>query len=70
MARLFSCINISASLPPAWENQLFELRCQQNQQFNADIISLEKLTFVGRRGMGAFIFCPKRLQEGEQGKPA
>ena len=47
------------SLPDAWGNQLFELWRQQNHISNADINPLDKLSFIGKRGMGALEFLPE-----------
>ena len=44
---------LADSLPDSWGNQLFELWRQQNHLSNADITPLDKLSFIGKRGMGA-----------------
>ena len=44
---------VADSLPDSWGNQLFELWRQQNHLAGADITPLYKLSFIGRRGMGA-----------------
>ena len=44
---------VADSLPDAWGNQLFDLWRQQNHLSNADITPLDKLSFIGKRGMGA-----------------
>ncbi len=49
---------VADSLPDAWGNQLFELWRQQNHLANADITPLDKLSFIGKRGMGALEFLP------------
>ncbi len=49
---------LADSLPDAWGNQLFELWRQQNHLANADITPLDKLSFIGKRGMGALEFLP------------
>ena len=40
------------------ENQLFERWRIDNKLSNADITPLEKLSFIGKRGMGALEFVP------------
>ena len=51
------------SLPDAWGNQLFDLWRQQNHLANADITPLDKLSFIGKRGMGALEFEPELSRE-------
>ena len=51
------------SLPDAWGNHLFDLWRQQNHLSNADITPLDKLSFIGRRGMGALEFQPELSRE-------
>ncbi len=53
---------LADSLPDAWGNQLFELWRIQNHIPNADITPLDKLSFIGKRGMGALEFLPQRWQ--------
>ena len=50
---------VADSLPDAWGNQLFDLWRQQNRLANADITPLDKLSFIGKRGMGALEFLPE-----------
>ena len=59
---------VADSLPDAWGNQLFDLWRQQNHLANADITPLEKLSFIGRRGMGALEFLPEMTRERRAGK--
>ncbi len=54
---------VADSLPDAWGNQLFELWRQQKHLSSADINPLDKLAFIGRRGMGALEFMPEVLLE-------
>lgn len=49
---------VADSLPDAWGNQLFALWCQQNHLSSRDITPLDKLSFIGKRGMGALEFVP------------
>ena len=50
---------VADSLPDAWGNQLFDLWRQQNHLSSADINPLDKLAFIGKRGMGALEFMPE-----------
>ena len=59
---------VADSLPDAWGNQLFELWRQQNRLSGADINPLDKLAFIGRRGMGALEFLPEVPLEGKSDK--
>lgn len=54
---------LADSLPDAWGNQLFDLWRQQNHLSNADITPLDKLSFIGKRGMGALEFQPEMTHE-------
>lgn len=54
---------LADSLPDAWGNQLFELWRQQNHLSNANITPLDKLSFIGKRGMGALEFSPEVSRE-------
>ncbi|MBQ7163358.1 MAG: type II toxin-antitoxin system HipA family toxin [Bacteroidales bacterium] len=54
---------VADSLPDAWGSQLFDLWRRQNHLANADITPLDKLSFIGRRGMGALEFEPELLHE-------
>ena len=54
---------VADSLPDSWGNQLFELWRQQNHLAGADITPLDKLSFIGRRGMGALEFMPEATRE-------
>ena len=50
---------IADSLPDAWGNQLFEQWRKENHLTEKSVTSLEKLAFIGRRGMGALEFIPE-----------
>ncbi len=50
---------LADSLPDAWGNQVFECWRIQNGIRNQDITSLEILSFIGKRGMGALEFVPE-----------
>ena len=54
---------VADSLPDAWGNQLFDLWRQQHHLANADITPLDKLSFIGKRGMGALEFEPELSRE-------
>ena len=59
---------LADSLPDAWGNQLFDLWRQQQKLSNSDINPLDKLSFIGRRGMGALEFIPEANRENRAGK--
>lgn len=50
---------IADSLPDAWGNQLFEQWRKANRLSEKDVTPLEKLAFIGKRGMGALEFVPE-----------
>ena len=49
---------VADSLPDSWGDKLFDLWRQDNHLSNADITPLDKLSFIGKRGMGALEFYP------------
>lgn len=49
---------LADSLPDAWGNMLFEQWRTDQHLSPADVTPLDKLTFIGKRGMGAFEFVP------------
>lgn len=59
---------LADSLPDAWGNQLFDLWRHQNHLSNSDITPLDKLSFIGKRGMGALEFVPETGHEQRMGK--
>lgn len=59
---------LADSLPDAWGNQLFELWRSQNNIPNAEITPLDKLSFIGKRGMGALEFLPEEKNIGRTDK--
>lgn len=59
---------LADSLPDAWGNQLFELWRSQNHISNAEITPLDKLSFIGKRGMGALEFLPEEKNIGRTDK--
>ena len=50
---------IADSLPDAWGNQLFEQWRKDNHLTERSVTPLEKLAFIGKRGMGALEFVPE-----------
>jgi len=50
---------IADSLPDAWGNQLFEQWRKQSGLSVQSVTPLEKLAFIGKRGMGALEFVPE-----------
>lgn len=50
---------IADSLPDDWGNRLFDYWRSQNKITTANVTPLEKLSFIGRRGMGALEFMPE-----------
>lgn len=49
---------LADSLPDDWGNELFEHWRKENKIATASITPLEKLSFIGKRGMGALEFEP------------
>lgn len=50
---------IADSLPDAWGNQLFEQWRKDQHISERSVTPLEKLAFIGKRGMGALEFVPE-----------
>ena len=50
---------IADSLPDAWGNLLFEQWRKENHLSDRSVTSLQKLAFIGKRGMGALEFVPE-----------
>ena len=50
---------IADSLPDAWGNMLFEQWRKDNHLTERNVTSIEKLAFIGKRGMGALEFVPE-----------
>ncbi len=59
---------VADSLPDAWGNQLFDLWRGQQKLSNSEINPLDKLSFIGKRGMGALEFIPEANREHRAGK--
>ena len=54
---------LADSLPDAWGNQLFDFWRRQNHLSPAEVTPLDKLSFIGKRGMGALEFQPAYSHE-------
>lgn len=50
---------LSSSLPDDWGNEVFSLWIEKNGLRSHDLTPVDKLAFIGRRGMGAFEFVPQ-----------
>lgn len=50
---------LSCSLPDDWGNQVFSSWAAKNELHKKDITSVDKLAFIGKRGMGGFEFVPE-----------
>ncbi len=50
---------IADSLPDSWGNQLFEQWRKEQRITDRNVTPLEKLAFIGKRGMGALEFVPE-----------
>ena len=50
---------LSGSLPDDWGNEVFSFWMQKHGIRSHDVTSVDKLAFIGRRGMGAFEFVPQ-----------
>lgn len=50
---------LADSLPDSWGNQLFEQWRVQSKISNSEVTPLEKLSFIGKRGMGALEYIPE-----------
>ena len=59
---------IADSLPDDWGNRLFDYWRKQNKITAASVTPLEKLSFIGKRGMGALEFIPESEGYAAEGK--
>ena len=50
---------LSASLPDDWGNQVFASWIESSGLRSHDITAVDKLAFIGKRGMGGFEFIPQ-----------
>lgn len=53
---------LSGSLPDDWGNKVFASWVQSSNIRSSDITSVDKLSFIGSRGMGGFEFVPQQYQ--------
>lgn len=56
---------MSGSLPDSWGNTVFSEWMRRNKIRSSDINSVDKLSFIGRRGMGALEFVPESYSPSE-----
>ncbi len=50
---------LHTSLPDDWGNKVFSLWIENNGLRNHDVTPVDKLAFIGKRGMGGFEFIPQ-----------
>jgi len=50
---------LSGSLPDEWGNQVFSSWIENNNIRHNSVTAVDKLAFIGKRGMGAFEFVPE-----------
>lgn len=53
---------LSGSLPDDWGNQVFSSWIESNDIRSHSVTSVDKLAFIGRRGMGGFEFVPEMYE--------
>lgn len=53
---------LSGSLPDDWGNKVFASWVRSRNIRSSDITSVDKLSFIGSRGMGGFEFVPQQYQ--------
>ena len=57
---------IADSLPDHWGNRVFNEWAKVHHIKSRDLSSLDRLAYIGRRGMGALEFVPPAAEEMEQ----
>lgn len=57
---------ISSSLPDDWGNAVFAAWVADNRLSRREISAVDKLSFIGKRGMGALEFIPSAYQASEK----
>lgn len=57
---------ISSSLPDDWGNTVFAAWAAENHLRSREISAVDKLSFIGKRGMGALEFVPSAYQASEK----
>ena len=56
---------VADSLPDHWGNRVFEAWAKRNGIASSKLTALDRLSFIGKRGMGALEFEPAQLLTGE-----
>lgn len=56
---------VADSLPDRWGNRVFEAWALRNGITQRNLTPLDRLSFIGKRGMGALEYEPAQLQTGE-----
>lgn len=57
---------VADSLPDRWGNRVFDAWAKQNGILSKNLTALDRLSFIGKRGMGALEFEPAQLLTGEE----
>ena len=57
---------IADSLPDRWGNRVFDAWANRNGIVSRNLTALDRLSFIGKRGMGALEFEPAQLLTGEE----
>lgn len=57
---------IADSLPDRWGNRVFDAWAKRNGIISGNLTALDRLSFIGKRGMGALEFEPAQLLTGEE----
>ena len=57
---------VADSLPDRWGNRVFEAWAKRNAIASSRLTALDRLSFIGKRGMGALEFEPAQLLTGEE----
>lgn len=57
---------IADSLPDRWGNRVFDAWAKRNGIVSRNLTALDRLSFIGKRGMGALEFEPAQLLTGEE----
>ena len=57
---------VADSLPDRWGNRVFDAWAKRNGVVSRNLTALDRLSFIGKRGMGALEFEPAQLLTGEE----
>ena len=57
---------VADSLPDRWGNRVFDAWAKRNGIASRNLTSLDRLSFIGKRGMGALEFEPAQLVTGDE----